>query len=179
LLRKKYASDPFAGLLTEVWVAQEADRSGGLPEAPPPDDKAAPWNREYWQKERKEALLVQVASECRQRKLYAGWNTVLTLSGGNILVFLSLCREIWDLGQRAASKAGSSSTRFSAELQSQAIWSVSAAWVRKQEELPDGGARKRFITRFGVAVRKALIADKLSYPGRTGFSITDEDEPNH
>ena len=176
LLKKKYADDAFAGLLTEVWMAQEADRAGSLGEKPPLDDKGAPWNREYWQKERKEALLVQIASECRQRKLYAGWNTILTLSGGNILVFLSLCREIWDLGQRAASKAGGAQTRFSAELQSQAIWSVSAAWIRKQEEFPDGGTRKRFITRFGIAARKALIADKkLSYPGRTGFSVADDE----
>jgi hypothetical protein len=175
-LQRKYAADPFASLLSEVWMAQEVDRAGSLPEEPPVDDDTAPWNREYWQKERKEALLVQIASECRQRKIYAGWSTVITLSGGNILVFLSLCREIWDLGQRAASKAGSPSTRFSAELQSQAIWTVSAAWVRKQEEFPDGGTRKRFITRFGVAARKALIADrKLSYPGRTGFSISDDE----
>ena len=176
LLQSKYETDAFAALLLEVWMLQESERRGTLPEYPPADDRAAPWNREYWRKERKDALLIQIASNCRQRKLYAGWRTVLTLSGGNILVFLSLCREIWDLAQRAASKVDTDPAQFSVELQSQAIWSVSASWVRKQEEFPGGAARRRFITRIGLAIRKGLIADKkLSYPGHTGFSLIDDE----
>ncbi|MCY3818895.1 MAG: hypothetical protein OXH52_05960 [Gammaproteobacteria bacterium] len=175
LLESKYDADPFGALLLEVWMLQESDR-GALPDSAPADDGDAPWNREYWRKERKEALLVQIASNCRQRKLYAGWNTVLTLSGGNILIFLSLCREIWDIAQRAASKMADGPGRFSVEHQTQAIWSVSAAWVRKQEEFPGGAVRRRFVTRIGLAIRKGLIGDKkLSYPGHTGFSLTDED----
>ena len=78
--------------------------------------------------------------------------------------------------QRAASKIDSDPTQFSVELQSQAIWSVSASWVRKLEEFPGGAARRRFITRIGLAIRKGLIADKkLSYPGHTGFSLINDE----
>ena len=174
-LQRKYEADPFSALLMEVWMLQEIDRSGALPD-PPDDDAKAPWNREYWRKERKNALLTQIASACSQRKLYAGWQTLLTLSGGNILVFLSLCREMWDLSQRSDANGRKDGMKFSAELQSQAVWSVATSWVRKQEEFPGGAERRRFITRLGIAMRKSLVADKkLSYPGHIGFSLTEEE----
>jgi len=174
-LIRRSKTDAFSALLEEVWLAQHADRDGVPAEIP--KNPRTTWGRPYFIKERKEALLSQIASERRQRRLYAGWDAILTLSGGNILVFLSLCREMWDLAQRtAAINQKTLESAFKAELQSQAIWNVSSDWLRKQDELSGGAFRRRFITRIGTGLRRALMSDKkLSNPGRTGFSLSQEE----
>ena len=169
------AKSRYQAKLAEVWIHQKAGGPSGLPEELPVSDETAPWNREYWRKERREALLTQIASDCQQRKLYAGWDTLLTLSGANILVFISLCREIWDQWQRAQSKTKERLEHVSADIQSQAVRTVASAWLEKQEEFPRGRTRQRFVERLGIGIRKGLKEDRgLSYPGHTGFSLKDE-----
>ena len=171
-----YSQKKLRARLIAVWVFQQLDAGRELPPEPVADDKAAPWNAPWWQKERIEAALTQVASDCRQRKLYGGWQDVLTLSGSNVLIFLSICREIWDLGMRADARTDRRLEKYSPELQSQAIWSVAAAWLNKQDEFPGGSSRRRFVGRLGIGIRKALLADRaLVYPGNTGFSVISDD----
>ena len=175
-LGRMYGSSKYRAKLAEAWTRQRLGRGGELGDAPRESDMDMPWDREWWQKERREALLTQVASECQQRKLYAGWETLLTLSGANVLIFINLCREIWDHWQRAQSKAREPIEVISADVQSQAVRIVAAGWLEKQEEFPNGGTRRRFVERLGIAIRKEIIADRaLSYPGHNGFSVVDED----
>jgi hypothetical protein len=174
----------FDAKLAEIWVYQEMGRTGEVGGEGGDWDKAftrADWEREWWQKERREALLMQIASSCRQRRLYGGWDIILTLSGDNILVFLSLCKEIWDIHERARSTQpdvadGAVAEVIGIDVQTQAIRSVSESWLKKQGEFPDGSRRQDFIRRLGVGVRRALIADKgLIYPGHNGFSLLVEE----
>ena len=157
--------------LTEVWVRQTLGQGRELPEVPQEHRRWTPWAKAWWEKERREALLAQIASDCQQRKLYAGWRTLLTLSGGNILIFINLCREIWDHWGRAEGTADATA-KISADIQSQAVRIVASDWLNKQEETPRGATRRNFVVRLGIGMRAALMADRtLSYPGRTGFSL--------
>lgn len=172
-IKNVYSKSKFKARMVEVWFEQEQGRSGAVISTPPDSFEKGPWAREWWQKERREAILVQSASKCRQRREYGGLNTVLTLSGSNILVFITLCREIWDYWERAKAKAGSESAdTINARIQSQAIWVVSDSWLKKQDEFPGGNRRRDFLTRLGIGIRKALLRDRgLVYPGHTGFSL--------
>jgi hypothetical protein len=121
---------------------------------------------------------MQIASQCRQRRLYGGWDKVLTFTGGNILVFLSMCREIWDIWSRATAKSKREEVAetISPEVQSQAVWLVSNKWLDKIAEFPGGDERRKFIIKLGGAIRRALLADKgLVYPGHTGFSVLQDE----
>ena len=171
-----YRKSKYVGRLADVWIRQAEKRGTGVPDVPPRIEEEEPWRRVWWEKERRAALLTQIASDCRQRKLYAGWDTMLTLSGANVLVFINLCREIWDHWERANVRAGKEVTQISPDLQSQAVRIVADAWLDKQRERPNGATRRDFVIRLGVGVRKALIDDRsLSYPGGTGFSVAEAD----
>ena len=175
LLAQIYARSKYEAKLAEVWVAQQEDRGHHVLKDAPPDEPF-PWTKPWWQKERREALLTQIASECRQRRLYCGWDTLLTLSASNILVFINLCQEIWDHWERAHGTSKLPPERMSADIQSQAVRIVAESWLDKQEEFPRGATRKNFVVRLGIAMRKAMIEDRgLVYPGRTGFSLLEED----
>ena len=175
-LANLYKKNKFEGSLADVWISQRKKQGKGLPEKPPTDERSFPWRRPWWEKERHAALLTQIASACRQRKLYGGWNTMMTLSGGNVLVFINLCREIWDHWDRVQTRTGTQITVISADLQSQAVRFVANVWLDKQRESPRGATRRDFVVRLGVALRKALIHDRsLSYPGGTGFSVVERD----
>ena len=172
-----YSVSRYRAQLAEIWLNQKSARTSEPLNAPPVDVATKrEWDREYWQKERREALLTQVASKCRQRKIYSGWPMLLTLSGANILIFISLCKEIWDQWQRAQSNARIPLDTISADIQSQAVRLVASEWLEKQEEFPRGATRKNFVVRLGIAIRKTLLADStLSYPGHTGFSLVQDD----
>src|SRR5690606_22056216 len=102
-------------------------------------------------------------------------------SASNILIFLSLCREVWDIAERAKGKSKDQTVKITPEIQSQAIRLVSETWLKKQEEFPGGAQRRDFVTRLGIGFRKAILADKgLIYPGHNGFSLLlEEYESNH
>lgn len=174
-LKGFYAENKYRAKLAEAWLRQRQGTKSAS-EAEAVSGGPRPWDRPWWEKERREALLTQVASMCAQRRLYSGWGTLLTLSGSNILVFISLCREVWDHWDRAQSRAKRRDERMSADVQSQAVRIVASDWLEKQEEFPRGSTRKAFVVRLGIAMRKALIADEgLAYPGHTGFSLAEED----
>src|SRR5207247_10323241 len=104
-VRAVYEESRFRALVVATWIQQALGRGEVLPEMPPTSFGEGAWAREWWQKERREAILVQAASRCRQRRLYGGMDAILTMTGSNILVFISLCREIWDSWERANAKA--------------------------------------------------------------------------
>lgn len=175
-LANLYTTSKYKARLAEIWMRQAAGRRSGSVDLRPAKGGRMPWERVWWQKERRDAVLTQLASACSQRRLYCGWTTLLTLSSPNILVFISLCREVWDHWERARSDPRGSNDRMSADVQSQAIRMVANRWLEKQDESPRGTTRRRFVVRLGVALRKALIGDRtLSYPGHTGFSLTEDD----
>ncbi len=174
--RDLYAESKFGAKLSEVWVRQRLGKGEDVFAERPPYERPYPWERPWWLKERRDALLTQIASEYRQRRLYSGWETLLTLSASNILVFINLCREMWDHWQRASSTATAGSVRMTADLQSQAVRLVASTWLDKQRDHPNGSSRRSFVVRLGTAIRRTLIADKgLVYPGHTGFSLQEED----
>ena len=174
--RELYESNKYKAKLAEVWVRQKEALDQDVFAGTPPRGNEPPWGSPWWEKERREALLTQVASACSQRRLYCGWDTLLTLSASNILVFISLCREIWDHWERAQAATAEAVGTMAADVQSQAVRIVANSWLEKQEEFPRGTTRKQFVVRLGVALRKGLIADKgLTYPGRTGFSLTEDE----
>ena len=167
-----YGVSRFRGRLAETWVRQQLRNGRDLAVLGPRGDGSDDWEKEWWRKERREAVLTQIASECKQRKLYAGWQTLLTLSGANILILINLCREIWNQWERAQSRAHEPIAEISADLQAQAVRIVASGWLNKQSESPRGGTRREFVERLGIAMRKAIISDDtLSYPGHNGFSL--------
>ena len=96
-VKAAYLRNKFKARLINTWVVQQLGAGRRLAEHPMPDDQGAPWNSLWWQKEQVQAVLTQIASDCRQRRIYGGWEDVLTFSGANVLVFLSICQER-DLG---------------------------------------------------------------------------------
>ena len=176
-LKGLYDESKYEAKLGEVWVNQRARRPGGVSENLPSAAGDYPWQKGWWGKERREALLSQIASECQQRRHYAGWETLLTLSGANILVFINLCREIWDQWCRAGGEGDiSDSDPIPADIQSQAVRIVANEWLEKLEEFPDGATRRAFIVRLGSGIRVSLMNDRtLSYPGHTGFSLVEQE----
>ena len=171
-----YTGNKYEAKLAEVWVRQNIGRAKDVFAGAPPSGGKLPWNKPWWEKERREALLTQIASACAQRRLYHGWDTLLTLSASNILVFISLCREMWDHWERLQEDRSEEEGTMAPDVQSQAVRIVSNNWLEKQEEFPRGTTRRQFVVRLGVALRKALIADRgLVYPGRTGFSLTEDE----
>lgn len=175
-LKELYEANKYKAKMAEVWVRQKEALGQDVLAGEPPRGDEMPWGSPWWEKERREALLTQVASACSQRRLYCGWDTLLTLSASNILVFISLCREIWDHWERAQAATGEAVGTMGADVQSQAVRIVANSWLEKQEEFPRGTTRKQFVLRLGVALRKGLIADRgLTYPGRTGFSLTEDE----
>jgi hypothetical protein len=175
-LENLYATDKYESKLAEVWVKQVIGRGDPLPADPPAVGEPRPWLKKWWMKERHDVLLMQIASQARQRRLYSGWDAVVTLSGSNILVFISLCREIWEVHERT-SKDERTADIFAkpipAQTQSQAIRLVSETWFGKQREFPAGARRQDFVRRLAIAIRRGLLDDEaLSNPGHNGFSVT-------
>jgi len=174
-LRSLYKKDKLSAKFAELWAMQTLLRGEDLPKSFP--KRNAPWSGEWWKKERQDALLMRIASECRQRRLYGGWDDIVTLSAYNVLVFLSLCREIWDIHDRAGGTLKWRS--IEPEVQSQGIRIVSESWYAKQSEFPGGSRRQDFVRRLGIGIRRALLEDRgLSYPGHNGFSVAMDEYEN-
>jgi hypothetical protein len=144
-----------------------------------------PWEsrgRAYWRKERIQQALMQIAAARVQRMLWSGSDEILSLSGSNILVFVSICQRIWRAWDQSI---GPSDIReigeIAADIQTQGILSASTSWFNKITEQPYGDSRKRFISTLGNFFRTRLLADKaMSYPGHNGFSILEDEalQPN-
>lgn len=158
--------------LGEIWVRQKGDV-----ENLDVLDSELPWEKKkYWKKERREVALLQIASDSQQKPLWCGANDVIALSGGNILVFLSLNQFIWDTW--ILYKGKDSETRLSlpmidVHVQSLGVQKASKYWIEKiTQETGMSSERSRFVATIAGFFNKKLFADKkISYPGHTGFSI--------
>lgn len=178
-LLKLFQRDPFSAKLAAAWAAQSGGRRVNQPVPEESGTKPAyPWEREYWKKERKEQALLQLAGGNQQRLVWAGEADIIDLSGGNVLIFVSMCREIWAAWIRANqdvlddSLGPFSLPQIPARIQTNGIDEASRQWYEKITGQPGGDTRQRFIDVLGTMFRRDLIEDRrMSYPGWNGFSV--------
>lgn len=167
--------DPLSAKLGEAWLLQQASRRavelGELADRP--------WeakSRQWWWKERVQQALLQISASKRQRMIWAGADDVISLSGRNILVFLTLCQFIWsELLRTDEADIEGLSDGINPVVQDMGIQEASAYWFRKIKADPHGGDdRHRFVSVLGSSLRSALRDDrKMSYPGANGFSLSE------
>jgi hypothetical protein len=167
-LKELAARDPLSAKLGEVWMRQK-----GVPEALDPE--RLPWEiKTYWKKERVEVALLQIAGTRRQRMVLSGEEDILALSGGNILLFLSICQLIWDYASQASdaeTKEPDLPIRW--EVQTVGIFRAGRNWLdRITSEYGRSQARYRLVQKLGEEFAEALLSDrKISNPGHNGVSL--------
>ena len=173
-------TDVLSAWLACAWVRQKSVvRRGGrqLTEPPSPGDR--PWSKKpYWHKERVQHALMQIASANRQALVWSGEEDVLSLSGGQIVIFLFICQHIWDAWLRDRRSATDADVTFpiKPEVQSQGVLDASIEWFGKFPEGDDSQRRKAFVETAGKRFYKRLTDDKaMSYPGANGFSLKNDD----
>ncbi|MHC4878811.1 MAG: ORC-CDC6 family AAA ATPase [Planctomycetota bacterium] len=178
-------SDPISARLGEAWVRQRLAKDEELdvktwtePDGPPWESKAKRW----WRKERLPLAALQVATRNSQRLLYYGDMDIVHLSGENILVFVSICREIWECDKRfRALDVGSRQSapkfeQFDHNRQSEGIRDASRSWRDNIRSSPDGDTLQRFLDELGRRLHSKLISDRrMSYPGANGISLARRD----
>ncbi|MCA9061261.1 MAG: hypothetical protein KDA85_22260, partial [Planctomycetaceae bacterium] len=184
-LNKLVETDPVSARLGEAWVRQRfaADEDVNVtswtePDNPTWESKAKKW----WKKERLPLAALQIAAKNSQRLLYYGDRDIVQLSGENILVFVSICREIWecDMRYRALDFGSTKSTavlgHFAHDRQSEGIRDASRNWRDKIRSSPDGNTLQRFLDELGQRLHSKLISDRrMSYPGANGISLARRD----
>lgn len=171
--------DPLSAKLGEAWARQKNKENIVNEELSEP----YPWEKnekKWWKKERTEQALMQIASGNRQELLWFGKDDILGLSGGHILVFLSLCQHIWDVWMRETRdeivEAETQLPQFDVVVQSAGIRECSSDWFQSIANAQGGKERKTFIRHLGNHFFTTLRDDKaMSYPGRNGFSMTIDD----
>lgn len=164
--------DPLSARLGEAWVRQKGPGEEF-------DPHSAPWTaKPYWRKERNEICLLQIAGGRRQRTIIAGEDDIIALSGGNILIFLSICQLIWDFASQA-SKAGDRDPSIPIDREMQTIGAIRAgrAWLdRIPSEYGRSHDRFRLVQKMGERFAESLLPDrKLSNPGQNGVSLSIEE----
>ena len=173
--------DPLSARLGVAWVLQQTAR--GHSNIPSLEIESEPWNqqdRRWWKKERTQQALLQIAAGQQQRMKWYGPRDIVSLSGRNILVFLSICQFIWAEYRRSAptgDEDGIPSGGIPVNVQDVGILEASSYWFRKIKADPNGGDdRHRFIGTLGTELRSGLRKDRrMSYPGATGFSLSDKE----
>jgi hypothetical protein len=176
-LLKLAETHPLDARLTEAWIRQQYRGEGRsqIDITKIMDWKAKPW----WIKERTEQALIQIAGRCRgQRLLWSGAADILQLSGGNILVFVSICQHIWGLWLRSAvpDQAPESVPHIADDIQALGVHEASTHWFNKLPEESDGNTRQRFISYVANLLERKMIQDvAMSNPGHNGFSISLEE----
>jgi hypothetical protein len=176
----KIKIDPLNAALACAWAKQNGGRAGQPPrcesEPPPPLDAKAPWSV-WWQKERVSLAILQLAARHKQKLIWWGIEDVLALSSNNITLFLSICRETWELWQRDL-RSLSNPPGFSEvplTVQRVAIENISKRWhqnLSKQPGRPGGDVRIQFLDRVFADLRIRLRKDEaMRYPGANGFSV--------
>ena len=169
--------DVLSAKLGEAWTRQQMEREKPLL----PTRNDLPWQREkkrWWKKERMFLTSLQVAATRAQKMIWARRKDVLDLSGGNILIFLSICQHIWTAWLRSLPrdtnwKDASMPCIDDIYIQSEGIEEASDRWYDKIREEPDGDSRRRFVSFLGTYFRNQLRSDKkMSYPGHNGISLS-------
>lgn len=172
--------DPLNAALAFAWAKQNGGHLGQPPrcetEQPPNTEGKPPWTV-WWQKERVSLAILQLAASHKQKLMWWGAENVLALSSNNITLFLSICRETWELRQRdlrsVSNPAGFGEVPMS--VQRVAIENISKRWhqnLSKQPGRPGGDVRIRFLDRVFADLRIRLRKDEaMRYPGANGFSV--------
>lgn len=177
------AEDPLSARLLEAWVLQKTDRSRAPQRAAAVRSLdismlKAMQTKVWWNKERVELALVQIAGRCQQRPLWSGHSELVDLSGGNILIFLSICQHIWDTQNQVGRETGGTELyEIETEVQAVGVFKASDYWLKKiGQETGRSGDRMRLARQIGIVLARDLYADRqMSYPGHNGFSLADED----
>lgn len=174
--------DPLDAKFADCWLRQEKQQKIKLHKEANPEENAGWRKKEYWIKERKEAALVQIAGASKEMLIWSGSNHIISLSGWNILAFMTLCRAIWASWLRNASDKELESITFpriSWEYQALGVHEASRIWNEKLREGARGEDRNRFIRSIGTWIAYKLRQDRaLSNPGHTGFSLAKSDFEN-
>lgn len=181
VLEEVAAREPLSARLGVAWVLQQVARKKG--EVSLSEIEREPWNethRRWWKKERTQQALLQIAASQQQRMKWYGPKDVLSLSGRNILVFLSICQFIWAEYRRTDRTAEGNDKPpegIPVNIQDVGIHEASSYWFRKIKADPNGGDdRHRFISVLGTELRSGLRDDRrMSYPGGTGFSLSERE----
>jgi hypothetical protein len=176
--------DPVAAKLAEAWVRQKLSGTEKLSVDAWKVVQDRPWEKpgkRWWKKERAAQVALQVASSNAQRLLFFGEEDILTLSGENILAFISICRSIWECDARHCAEQRLEPSRqkfegFDELRQAQGIREASELWHRKIQQCADGDTLQRLMDVLGRRLNRQLIEDRsMSYPGANGISLAVED----
>lgn len=159
--------NPLEARLAEAWARQRNKSSVMEQET----FRARPWlEKKWWMKERIPQALMQIAGRCGQQPICSGKDDILGLSGGNALVFLGICRQIWDAWLRAGANEEGPIDNMTQAL---GILNASEWWL--DQMIPggfDGDARRRFVLKIGTELSARLYGDAaMSNPGHNGFSL--------
>jgi hypothetical protein len=182
-----YPCDPINAILLVAWGLQTGGR-GRTKERerrsitePPHSSKEAPWTnaKKYWRKERYPLAVLQLISRHKQRMLWWGEPKVFSLSGSNILRFITISRITWDYWQRLTDGTYLSQSKEPSivppEIQSRAILEASRKVqeaLKRQPGQPAGDVRGQFIDKIAGWLRNRLLNDAaMSNPGQNGFSL--------
>jgi hypothetical protein len=176
-------ADPLSASLGYAWIRQRMKRSASALELTA--IRALPWEQaasKWWKKERIAQATMQLAAENQQRMVWAGKADLMNLSGGNILVFVTLCQFVWSAWLRSLEKTdgvemGKGLPKISDPyIQDEGIQQASSYWLRKLREDPTGDSRQRFIAQLARYLRDGMLRDKdMSYPGANGITLTKND----
>jgi hypothetical protein len=172
-LKQLAENSPLSARLGEAWILQKGIIANVIEE---------PWNdrsHQWWKKERIDLALLQIAGRCAQRPFWCGRSEVIDLSGGNILIFMSICQIIWDMwlqiGSGDAEKV--ELKEIEPDIQAVGILQASQYWLKKiSQETGRSSERLRFVRGIADKFSVSLLSNqKLSNPGHNGFSVADED----
>lgn len=176
---------PLSAKLGEAWVRQQLNprRRGKTDEVPRlPSPGVLPWEEasaRWWRKERVAQALLQIAAQNGQKMIWSGEQDLLSLSGGNVLAFISVCRFVWSAWRRSlpesdpADRSTMPPQILDPYVQTEGIEEASRTWYEKVSSDPDGDSRRRFATLLGKTFRQELRGDRaMSYPGSNGFSLS-------
>lgn len=177
-------SNPMSAKLGVAWIRQQIASDGPLPLATCDliESNVFPWDcddRKWWRKERRGLAVLQMAAAHGQRVPMFGKKDILDLSGGNILVFGSICQHIWAcwLRSRNGVSPGDDGLPIDPAMQDEGVRNASREWHDKiSEEAWLGDSLTHFIDEFGNYLHTSLIADEqMSYPGGNGISLSNKD----
>jgi hypothetical protein len=184
-LIKLCKNNPLDAILATAWFQQGDEKRSATFNINDFSGDSFPWAvKKWWRKERIKLALMQLASNCNQSLIWGRGDEILSLGAAGTLVFLNICRHIWDTYLRTvdAEKSEETTTKsllndgISADTQNLGIISASTQWFFKIREFPKGEEWSQFAENMGIFFRKKLLEDKkMSYPGHTGFSLSESD----
>ncbi len=152
--------DPLSARLLEAWVLQRLDRTPKTKKSIHPRDLAMSMldemlAKQWWNKERIDLALIQIAGRCQQRPLWSGVSELIELSGGNVLIFLSICQFIWDTQSQVGRRGESGNDLSEIETEVQAIGVFKASGLLVEEDCAGNGPQWRSFS-IGAPDRKRV-----------------------